>query len=145
MFNPLLKCGFCCAHNRPINFGEILMKVIINKLGPVKNRNVQNNAKVDCFYPRFFMLFLNDKMSQEDKIFYMNSDNSFRQSTIKGISVCLRCLRVTYELSGMFSLIQWRKFLLPLTEETLAIYLPSYRSLDSVLHIIVLSISGRFF
>ena len=49
------------------------MKVIINKLGPVMNRNVQNNAKVDCFYPRFFMLFLNDKMSQEDKIFYMNS------------------------------------------------------------------------
>ncbi|XP_063945944.1 RNA polymerase II degradation factor 1-like [Daucus carota subsp. sativus] len=33
----------------------------------------KKNAKVDCFYPRFFMLLLNDKMSQEDKMFYMNS------------------------------------------------------------------------
>ena len=37
--------GFCCAHNRPINFGEILMKVIINKLGRVMNRNVQKECQ----------------------------------------------------------------------------------------------------
>ena len=69
----LQKIGFCIAYNRPINFGKLILQEILRKLGPLRSRSVQENAKVSCFYSRFIMLFLNDKMTDAEKNFYFNS------------------------------------------------------------------------
>ncbi|KAL1811625.1 hypothetical protein ACET3Z_021690 [Daucus carota] len=69
----LQKIGFSIVYNRPINFGKLILQAIISKLGPLRNRSVEQNAKVACFYPRFIMLFLNDKMTDAEKEHYSNS------------------------------------------------------------------------
>ena len=69
----LQKIGFCIAFNRPINFGKLILQSILTKLGPLRNRSVEQNAKVSCFYPRFIMLFLNDKLTDAEKEHYSNS------------------------------------------------------------------------
>ena len=65
--------GFCAVYNRRINFGKILLREIIRKMGSVTQRSIHSNAKVECYYPRFLMLFLNDKMNEADKNLYVNS------------------------------------------------------------------------
>ena len=40
------------------------------------SRLVENNDKVECFYPRYLMLLLNDKMTKVDKNFYFNSERA---------------------------------------------------------------------
>ena len=42
----LQKIGFCIAFNRPINFGKLILQSILTKLGPLRNRSVEQNAKV---------------------------------------------------------------------------------------------------
>ena len=74
--NILQVFGLCIAFNRPIDFGKIIMKEILRKLGPLGNHFVETNAKVECFYPRFLMLFLNDKMMESEKNFYFNSERA---------------------------------------------------------------------
>ena len=74
--NILQVFGLCIAFNRPIDFGKIIMKEILRKLGPLGNHFVETNAKVECFYPRFLMLFLNDKMTESKKNFYFNSERA---------------------------------------------------------------------
>ena len=59
--------GFCSVYNRRINFGKILLREIIMKMGPVTLRSIQRNEKVECYYSRFLMMFLNDKMNEADK------------------------------------------------------------------------------
>ena len=65
--------GFCTVYNRRINFGKILLREIIRKMRSVTSRSVHRNEKVECYYPRFLMLFLNDKMNDADKNNYVNS------------------------------------------------------------------------
>ena len=36
----LQKIGFCIAHNRPVNFGKLILQVILTKLGPLRSRSV---------------------------------------------------------------------------------------------------------
>ena len=74
--NILQVFGLCIAYNHPIDFGKIILKEILRKLGPLMGRSVENNDKVGCFYPRFLMLFLNDKMPEADKNFYFNSEQA---------------------------------------------------------------------
>ena len=42
-------------------------------MGSVTLRSVHSNEKVECYYPRLLMLFLNDKMNEADKNMYVNS------------------------------------------------------------------------
>uniref|UniRef100_A0A161XXX3 Uncharacterized protein n=1 Tax=Daucus carota subsp. sativus TaxID=79200 RepID=A0A161XXX3_DAUCS len=65
--------GFSIAYNRRINFGKILLREIIRKMGSVTQRSVHQNEKVECFYPMFLMLFLNDKMNEADRNMYVDS------------------------------------------------------------------------
>ena len=65
--------GFCAVYNRRINFGKILLREIIRKMGSVTLRSVLRDAKVECYYPRFLMLFLNNKMNEADKNLYVIS------------------------------------------------------------------------
>jgi len=74
--NILQVFGLCIAYNRPIDFGKIILKEILRKMGPLMSRSVDNNDKVECFYPRFLMLLLNDKMTEADKNFYFNSERA---------------------------------------------------------------------
>ena len=74
--NILQVFGLCIAYNRPIDFGKIILKEILRKMGPLMSRSVENNDKVECFYPRFLMLLLNDKMTEADKNFYFNSERA---------------------------------------------------------------------
>ena len=60
--NILQVFGVCIAFNRPIDFGKIILKEILRKLGPLASRNVETNEKVECFYLWFLMLLLNDKI-----------------------------------------------------------------------------------
>ena len=71
------------AHNRPVNFGKLILQAILTKLGPMRSRSVQHNAKVACFYPRFIMLFLNDKMTNAEKNHYFNSSGTCSSSLHK--------------------------------------------------------------
>ncbi|KAL1802846.1 hypothetical protein ACET3Z_031493 [Daucus carota] len=36
----LQKIGFCIAHNRPVNFGKLILQAILTKLGPLRSRSV---------------------------------------------------------------------------------------------------------
>ncbi|XP_063944875.1 uncharacterized protein LOC135151160 isoform X1 [Daucus carota subsp. sativus] len=65
--------GFSIAYNRRINFGKILLREIIRKMGSVTQRSIQRNEKVECFYPRILMLFMNDKMDDADRHMYIDS------------------------------------------------------------------------
>ncbi|KAL1818287.1 hypothetical protein ACET3Z_013156 [Daucus carota] len=65
--------GFSVAYNRRINFGKILLKEIIRKMGSVSQRSIHENDKVECHFPRFLMLFLSDKMNNEDRAMYVDS------------------------------------------------------------------------
>ncbi|XP_063948142.1 uncharacterized protein LOC135152228 [Daucus carota subsp. sativus] len=65
--------GFSIAYNHRINFGKILLREIIRKMGSVKQRSIHQNEKVECFYLRFLMLFLNDKMNEADRNMYVDS------------------------------------------------------------------------
>ncbi|KAL1808704.1 hypothetical protein ACET3Z_025694 [Daucus carota] len=42
-------------------------------MGSVTQRSIHQNEKVECFYPRFLMLFLNDKMDEADRNMYVDS------------------------------------------------------------------------
>ena len=56
-------------------------------LGPLRSRSVETSDKVECFYPRFLILFLNDKMTEADKNFYFNSERApVKQTSIKHIN-----------------------------------------------------------
>ena len=44
----LQKIGFCIAHNHQVNYGKLILKEILTKLGPLRSRSVQHNAKVSC-------------------------------------------------------------------------------------------------
>ncbi|KAL1823792.1 hypothetical protein ACET3Z_010570 [Daucus carota] len=59
------------TYNHRINFGKILLKEIIRKMGSVTQRSIHDNEKVECHYPRFLMLFLNDKMNDGDRSILM--------------------------------------------------------------------------
>ncbi|KAL1826543.1 hypothetical protein ACET3Z_004955 [Daucus carota] len=65
--------GFSVAYNRRINFGKILLKEIIRKMGSVSQRSIHDNDKVECHFPRFLMLFLSDKMNDADRAMYVDS------------------------------------------------------------------------
>ena len=49
--NILQVFGLCIAFNRPIDFGKIILKEILRKLGPLGSRSMETNAKFECFYP----------------------------------------------------------------------------------------------
>ncbi|XP_063948040.1 uncharacterized protein LOC135152137 [Daucus carota subsp. sativus] len=56
-------------------------------MGPLGSRNVETNDKVECFYPRFLMLLLNDKMTEADKNFYFNAERlNVKQTSLKLIN-----------------------------------------------------------
>ncbi|XP_063946072.1 uncharacterized protein LOC135151517 [Daucus carota subsp. sativus] len=56
-------------------------------MGPLGSRNVETNVKVECFYPRFLMLLLNDKMTEADKNFYFNAERlNVKQTSLKLIN-----------------------------------------------------------
>nr|XP_017250621.1 PREDICTED: alpha-protein kinase 1-like [Daucus carota subsp. sativus] len=42
-------------------------------MGSVTQRSIHQNEKVECYYPRFLMLFLNDKMNEADRNMYVDS------------------------------------------------------------------------
>ncbi|KAL1805072.1 hypothetical protein ACET3Z_028140 [Daucus carota] len=85
--NILQVFGVCIAFNRQIDFGTTILKEILRKMGPLGSRNVETNDKVECFYPRFLMLLLNDKMTEADKNFYFNAERlNVKQTSLKLIN-----------------------------------------------------------
>ena len=45
----LQKIGFCNAHNRPVNFGKLILQAILTKLGPLRSRSVHDNQTSRAF------------------------------------------------------------------------------------------------
>ncbi|XP_063946073.1 uncharacterized protein LOC135151518 [Daucus carota subsp. sativus] len=85
--NILQVFGVCIGFNRQIDFGTTILKEILRKMGPLGSRNVETNHKVECFYPRFLMLLLNDKMTEADKNFYFNAERlNVKQTSLKLIN-----------------------------------------------------------
>lgn len=67
--------GFGVANNCRINFGKLLMNQLLYVLGPVEDRNLQV-TNVECYFPRFLQLVLNDLTSNEEKLLYISSVTS---------------------------------------------------------------------
>lgn len=61
---PIRRIGFAVAHNRKINYGKILIRLMINKMTKSRDMNILE-SKVECYYPRFLQLILNDLLSGE--------------------------------------------------------------------------------
>lgn len=81
----LQHIGYAVAHNTKINFGKSLLKEIIKKMGSSQSRDLSQNQKVACYYPRFLMLFLNDKLTDEDKVLYANSPTEESLATTRNL------------------------------------------------------------
>ena len=58
--------GYTVAHNLSINFGKLILDQIIMVMGPPGYRDIQT-LNVECFYPRFLQLILNDLLTDEEK------------------------------------------------------------------------------
>ena len=69
------KLGYAIANNLNINFGKLVLIQILHVMGPIGFRNIQTQS-VDCFYPRFLQLILNDVLTSEEKALYANSETS---------------------------------------------------------------------
>ena len=69
---PIQKIGYAIAHNREINFGWILISMIITRMGSLEKHDILEN-QVDCFFPRFLQLILNDFLTVEEHEFFANS------------------------------------------------------------------------
>ena len=63
---PIRKIGFAVAHNREINFGRIIISMILTRMGPLDKRNILEH-NVDCFFPRFLQLILNDFLTAAEQ------------------------------------------------------------------------------
>ena len=66
------KIGFAVAHNREINFGRIVISMILTRMGPLDKRNILE-YNVDCFFPRFLQLILNDLLTADEQGLFANA------------------------------------------------------------------------
>ena len=69
---PIRKIGFAVAHNREINFGRIIISMILTRMGPLDKRNILEH-NVDCFFPRFLQLILNDFLTADEQGLFANA------------------------------------------------------------------------
>ena len=69
---PIRKTGFAVAHNRDINFGRIVISMILTRMGPLDKRNILE-YNVDCFFPRFLQLILNDFLTTDEQGLFANA------------------------------------------------------------------------
>ena len=65
--------GFVVAHNLSINFGKAIMEQILIRMGSLDSRNLDNND-VQCYYPRFLQLVLDDVLTEEEKAYFSDSE-----------------------------------------------------------------------
>ena len=63
------KIGFAVAHNREINFGRMVISMILTRMGPLDKRNILE-YNVDCFFPRFLQLILNDFLTADEQALF---------------------------------------------------------------------------
>ena len=70
--------GYAIANNLNIKFGKVVVNQILHVMGSNEIINIQTHS-VECFFPRFLQLILNDVLTSEKKATYVNSDIS--QST----------------------------------------------------------------
>ena len=63
---PIRNIGFVVAHNREINFGRIIISMILTRMGPLDKRNILEH-NVDCFFPRFLQLILNYFLTADEQ------------------------------------------------------------------------------
>lgn len=64
--------AFGVANNCVINFGKLLLNQLLYVMGPLEDRNLQV-YDVECCFPRFLQLILNDLTTEDEKLIYTGS------------------------------------------------------------------------
>ena len=72
IMEPIREIGYAIAPNREINFGRILIRIIITHMGPPKKYDILEN-QVDCFFPRFLQLILNATLNVVEHEYFANA------------------------------------------------------------------------
>ena len=70
---PIQKIGYAIAHNRAINFGRLIIHYLLYLLGPLESRTPPQPVQMECHYPRFIQLILNDLLTDAEKEFFEES------------------------------------------------------------------------